>query len=156
MGGDGVDNASSIRMEREFEAPVERVYRAWCAPADLEQWAWGSIGQDVAATVDLRPGGGFRISTARPDGTEWAFSGSYIEVVPNRRLVHTLEWEAPMGYEAEEQVTVEFNDQGGKTAVMFIHDGVPDDRSREGHIEGWGDTFDMLGRLLEGGPGGEV
>ena len=54
-----------LRIERTFDAPVERVFRAWSDPGELSRWAWGSIGHDVTADVDLRVGGGYRIAWGR-------------------------------------------------------------------------------------------
>jgi uncharacterized protein YndB with AHSA1/START domain len=141
----------TVRIERRFDAPVERVFRAWGAPDDLVRWAWGSLSREARATVDFREGGAFRVSTRRPDGEEWAFSGAYVEIAPNRRLVHTLVWEAPMGYEAiEERVTVEFDAQQAGTTVTFCHEGVPTEGAREGHREGWSNAFDALAKVVEG------
>jgi uncharacterized protein YndB with AHSA1/START domain len=139
-----------IRLEREFAASVDRVFRAWSDPSDLQRWAWGDLGVDVKATVDFRVGGGFLISTARSDGSRWAFSGTYTELQPNRRLAHTLRWDAPMGYTSDdERVVVEFLDRDGRTIVVFQHEGVPSE-AREGHIEGWANCFDALARVIEG------
>ena len=33
-----------LRMERTFDAPVDRVFRAWSDPGELAQWAWGPTG----------------------------------------------------------------------------------------------------------------
>ena len=51
--------AAALRIVRVFDAPVDRVFRAWSVPRDLQQWAWGSLGNDVTAEVDLRVGGAF-------------------------------------------------------------------------------------------------
>jgi uncharacterized protein YndB with AHSA1/START domain len=138
-----------IRLEREFDAQVGRVFRAWTTPAGLQRWAWGSIGRHVEAVVDLRVGGGFRVSTRRPDGSRWAFSGSYAEIQPDRRLAYTLERDAPMGYESPgERVVVDFSESAGRANIVFTHAGVPDPKSRAGHVEGWENTFDALAMLL--------
>ena len=140
----------SLKLEREFPADPARVFRAWTEPIELARWAWGKLGHSVTAQVDLRPGGEFRVSTTRPDGSVWSFSGTYLEVDPERRLAHTLRWDAPMGYPpAEESVTVEFSPSSKGTKVAFVHDGIPDAASRDGHDRGWSHTFDVLHGRLE-------
>jgi uncharacterized protein YndB with AHSA1/START domain len=139
-----------IRVERQFNAPADRVFRAWRDPKDLEQWAWGSLGCEVRADVDFRQGGKFCISTSRPDGARWSFSGVYTEIVVNRRVSHTLNWDPPMVYEAvSECVTVEFVDEGEKTTVVFLHEGVPSLAARDEHVRGWINTFEALETLIE-------
>ena len=133
-----------------FDAPVEAVFRAWTTPEKLAAWAWGSLGKDVTAEVDLREGGHYRIETAGSDGSRMAFSGTYLEIAPPDRLVYTVTWQAPMGYDSPgELVTVEFSPQGEKTEVVFIHEGVPGTKARAEHVRGWNNTFDLLSKLLE-------
>jgi uncharacterized protein YndB with AHSA1/START domain len=139
-----------LRIKREFDAPLDRVFRAWSEPDDLARWAWGSIGQEVVAEVDFRVGGSFAISTAQPEGERWSFSGEYTEIAPGERIAHTLHWDAPMGYTSTaERVTVEFSPMGGRTLVVFRHAGVPGAAARKGHEKGWANTFDTLAALLE-------
>jgi uncharacterized protein YndB with AHSA1/START domain len=139
-----------IRLERRFEASPERVFRAWCDPAVLARWIWGSMGNDVVAETDLRVGGRYLVSTLAGDGSRWDFSGVYRVLEPPRRIVATLLWNAPTGYDPEEErIGVEFRDESGWTRMIFQHDGIPDVRSREAHAEGWSDSFDHLKRVLE-------
>lgn len=139
-------------MLRTFDAPVERVFRAWSDPRDLERWAWGSLGHEVRAEVDLRVGGSYRIETSQPGKDAFVFRGTCEEIVPDRRLVYTLHWDAPMGYDApDERVTVEFAERGAQTEATFPHEGVPDQLARDTHETGWADTFDALDRYLRGG-----
>ena len=138
-----------LKMARVFEAPVSRVFAAWIDPKDLEKWAWGDLGVNVRAEVDSRVGGRYRIETSRPDHETWVFSGTYLEIIPDKRLVYTLKWDAPMGYEvATETLRLEFTPRGETTEVSFLHEGVPDERAREVHEQGWSNTFDTLDRIL--------
>jgi uncharacterized protein YndB with AHSA1/START domain len=131
------DNKPIICLRQHVRVPVDRVFRAWGDPRDLEQWAWGTIGKDVRADVDFREGGEFTISTTQANGTRAAFSGTYTEVQPNQRLAHTLTWDAPMGYEpVDEKVIVEFIGGDGETTVVFRHEGEFSARAREEHMEG--------------------
>ena len=99
--------------------------------------------------MDLRVGGTYRITTSQPGQATFAFEGTYEDVVPDRRLVYSLHWDAPMGYEApDERVTVEFVGRGEQTDMTFVHEGVPHELARDTHEKGWGNTFDMLAQLL--------
>ena len=137
------------RIERVFPAPPARVFEAWTAPDLLKRWAWGSLSRDVEADVDLRVGGDYAVSTKSREGDTWCFSGKFLEIDPGRRLVYTVRWDAPMGYEVgEERVTVEFSDRGQETVVTFLHEGAPAGIAAETHEQGWNNTFDMLTDVL--------
>ncbi len=137
-----------LRLEREFKAPVARVYRAWTDPKILKRWAWGSLSNDVKADLDLKVGGTYRIETGGPEGQRWAFSGTYLEILPNERLEYSVQWDAPMGYESpDEKITVEFAGYGDTTRVVFVHDGLPE-HARQEHEKGWRNTFDVLDTVL--------
>jgi len=144
---------AEFSMTRRMRAPIRRVFQAWSNPRDLERWSWGSMGIDCRAEVDFRVGGKLLVSTARPDGARWSFSGEYLQIVPNRRVVHSLAWQAPMGYEpVEERLSVKFADDGGATTVEFRHRGELDEASLKEHGRGWVDVLDALQRLVEREP----
>ena len=140
-----------IRLERQLGAPVARVFRAWKDPKDLKQWAWGSLGRKVKVEVDFRKGGAFSISTAGHDAQTWAFSGTYLEIVPEKKIVYSLAWDAPMGYDPiDEKVTVEFTDNGEGTTLVYRHEGAFSKGARAGHTRGWENVLDTLQRHLQG------
>lgn len=141
-----------IRITRRFDAPPSEVFRAWTDPRMLERWAWGSIAGEVRAECDARPGGRYRIGNRREGGEEVAFHGSYRELVPHTKIVCTLEWDAPMGYDvAAESLAITLTGMAEGTGMLFEHDGVADEPARKRHEEGWNDTFDALERLLSRG-----
>ena len=58
-----------VHVEREFDAPIERVWAAWTVPDDLRAW-WGPTGFTCPhAEVDLREGGRIFVTMRAPD--EW-------------------------------------------------------------------------------------
>ncbi|MEN8150364.1 MAG: SRPBCC domain-containing protein [Planctomycetota bacterium] len=139
-----------VRLERRFDAPPKSVFRAWCVPEDLRVWIWGSLANNVRAEADARVGGAWRVSTLGRDGSRWEISGAYQLLDLPNRLVATLTWNAPVGYEpGEERIGVELHDEGDRTLMVFTHDGIPDAKSRVAHVEGWSDSFEYLHRLLE-------
>src|SRR5262249_61676941 len=61
-----------LRIERTFDAPVERVFDAWTSEEVLRRWLNGMPGWETpTAEVDLRGGGRIRIVMRNPvDGAE--------------------------------------------------------------------------------------
>jgi len=144
----GVSDAP-IRIERRFDAPVSRVFRALANPKDQERWAWGSLGRDCGATIDFRPGGAIRVTTVAKDGTTLAFHGVYSEIRENELVSHSLVWDTPMPYESPgERVTYELTAEGGGTKLTFAHEGVPDGPASDEHVKGWNDVFDTLDTVV--------
>jgi len=139
-----------IELERRIAATPARVFAAWREPRDLERWVWGSIGKDCRAEVDFRVGGAFAISTLRDDGARWTMHGEYTQIEPDRRVAHTLRWDAPMGYgPVEERIGVELIEDGPFTVVRFRHEGDFGAGARAGHVEGWGNVLDSLRAWVE-------
>jgi uncharacterized protein YndB with AHSA1/START domain len=142
-----------IRLEQRIAAPVERVFRAWLDPRDLEVWAWASLSRDARAQVDPRVGGTFSVSTGGPGGETWSFTGTFAEIVPGRRLAYALAWQAPMGYDpVPETVAVDFAADGEGTALVFQHEGSFCERAAAEHAKGWADMLETLRRHVEGEP----
>lgn len=84
--GFAIDRANNtIRFLREFEAPPEKVFRAWTRPEHIACW-WDAMGEKLTrCEIDLKPGGEFLFLTAgHPD---MPFQGTYREIAPPTRLV---------------------------------------------------------------------
>lgn len=151
---------SEVRIERTFDAPPERVYRAWTEPATMARWMWAGMGGEPWAESDLRVGGAYRVYTKAPGGTHqgegWSgMCGLYVEIQPGARLVYTVHWDADVFYNApgnltlDEVVIVTFAPEGAGTRMVFAHMGVPaDDQCVEAHRQGIAYTFDALAKLL--------
>src|SRR6266404_4031372 len=84
---------TSLQLRRTIAAPRERVFRAWTDPKALTQWFGPPGYKTLAAEVDLRKGGAFRITMRKgPDGDPFAAFGTFQEVQPSERLVCTWNW----------------------------------------------------------------
>lgn len=142
-----------VRLQHRFDVPVERLFRAWSDPDELASWAWGSLGRSTHADVNFTVGGTFRVVTARDAGETWSFSGQYTRIEPNVCIAHTLEWQAPMGYEAvPECVEIRFLREGAGSLIDFLHTGVPDEKSAGVHAQGWNNSFEALAAHLARSP----
>ena len=104
-------NLPTIRIIRDFDAPPDKVFRAWIEPELVVQWLGPKSTEMRIEQWDARTGGNYRY-TALQDGEEVAaFYGSFHEVRPSERLVQTFTWEGmPDGVSLE---TMTFEDLGG-------------------------------------------
>lgn len=84
-----VDPALDLFIERIVDLPPKAIWDAWTKPAQLVKWFTPKPWTTVSCKIDLRPGGGFSSVMRSPEGVEYPNEGSYLEVVPHRRLVWT-------------------------------------------------------------------
>jgi uncharacterized protein YndB with AHSA1/START domain len=123
-------------------ASPERVFAAWTQPEQLKQW-WGPESVTcIAAEVDLRVGGRYRIGNRFPDGSVVWITGKFHLIEPPHKLIYS--WQAGTGSD-EELVTVSFHPtKDGNTEVTITHERIPDRRARDSHQQGW---LGCLGKL---------
>ena len=112
-------NLPTIRIIRGFDAPPDKVFRAWIDPDLVVQWLGPKSTEMRIEQWDARTGGNYRYA-ALQDGEEVAaFYGSFHEVRPSERLVQTFTWEGmPDGVSLE---TMTFEDLGdGRTRTIGL------------------------------------
>jgi uncharacterized protein YndB with AHSA1/START domain len=138
-----------IYIERIFNAPRERVWRAFTDPSLVAQW-WGRGNKLVIERMEVERGGHWRFVEHGPDGVH-GFEGRYREVVPPERVVQTFEWDGMPGYVCIETVTLE--DLGdGRTRVvntsLFHTKEERDGMLQSGMEQGLNESYGALDRLL--------
>lgn len=106
-----------IRLVREFDAPRERVFRAWVDPELFVRWI-GPRSIDTTVDVwDARSGGEWRYTASRGDEFRMAFWGCFHQVREPERLVQTFTFEGePDGVSLEAMTFEEL--PGGRTRVV--------------------------------------
>lgn len=138
-----------VRIERIFNAPRDRVWRAFTDPKLVAQW-WGRGNRLVVERMEVERGGHWRFVEHAPDGVH-GFEGRFREVAPPERLSYTFEWDGMPGHVVVETVTLE--DLGnGRTKVVTVglfH--TTEDRDgmvSSGMEEGVNQSYAALDRLL--------
>ena len=139
-----------ILVTREFDAPRHLVYKAMTTPELVRRWWHAKRGEVTVCEIDLRVGGKWRYAMVTPDGTEVAFHGDYIEIVPNERIVAREIYEGvPADVVAEEINTSTFEDAGeGRTKLTLLIQ-TPSKDARDAMLEtgmedGLQDALDLL------------
>ena len=144
----------ALRIEREFDAPRESVFRAWTERDQLRRWYHFNDDWQIAEVeVDVRVGGKYRISWKAPDGQMWYELGEYREIAPPERLVKTCRFEFPGLDEDETLLTIEFFERGSRTLVVITQEGYRHAETRDNHQQGWPSFLDQLARQLESASG---
>lgn len=141
-----------IHIEREFDAPRERVFAIFTNPELIPRW-WGPHGTEtVVEEMDAHTGGDWRFRTRGADGAEITFRGTFREVTPPERIVQTFEWDGMPGYVSVD--SSEFVDLGERTRVvttsLFMTAEERDGMIESGMEGGLNETYERLEALLAG------
>jgi uncharacterized protein YndB with AHSA1/START domain len=140
-----------IVMTRVFEAPAALVFDAFSRPELLTRW-FGPRGWSLSVCeVDLQVGGDWRFVVRGPDGTEMGMHGSYREVQPPERSVHSEIFD-DYAEAGESVVTSTFAEQDGQTTLTAIVE-YPSREVRDavlatGMEHGAAESYDKLAELL--------
>ena len=154
-------HARSFTLTRLLPAPREAVFRAWTEPDQLDWFAGATQTAEHPTTVDLRPGGAWRVWLVQPDGPQYWTGGIYQVVDAPHRLVFA--WGAAEGWPAFDAarpddnpvVAVTFDEVDGGTELtvqLTLADSQSEERVKEwfaiGIRQGMSDTIDRLAPYL--------
>ena len=73
-----------LRVVREFDAPLEQVWRAWTESELLDQWWAPKPWKTNTKSMDFREGGRWLYYMQGPDGSRHFCSVDYKSVIPNK------------------------------------------------------------------------
>lgn len=142
----------SIRLRQRFNAPRDRVFRAWTDPDVLKRW-WCPNGWIPAEIeVDLRVGGVYRMGMQRLAGGAPVYvDGVFLDVRVPERLVYTWRWKNAFEGMPETCVTIQFFERGGATEVLLAHENLPEIPICLRHRSGWIAAWERIHSALEDG-----
>jgi uncharacterized protein YndB with AHSA1/START domain len=141
-----MDSKPSLTLKRRLKAPPEKVYEAWTQPAQMMRWWGGNNEATRTAETDLRVGGRFHVGFKGDNGEQHDVSGTYKEVVPNRKLVFSWAWRTTP--ERESQVTIDIKPDTDGSILTLTHEQFFSEKARDDHERGWGSGLDLLERLF--------
>ncbi|MGO4282126.1 MULTISPECIES: SRPBCC family protein [Cupriavidus] len=153
MSNSPADNAESrdLVISRVLRAPRSALWRAWSDPALLKEWWCPKPWTTEVLAFDLQPGGAFHTIMRGPDGGVSDNPGSFLEVVPQSRLVMTSMltggWRPAkpwLGFTAI--ITMADEGTGSRYTATVMH---PDDETRDQHeklgfFDGWNTCITQL------------
>ena len=130
---------SDLILERDFKAPVSRLFEMITLPENMVRW-WGHGDMTITGgAFDFsRPGPWHSIMTGA-DGRDHKVSGEVTEVDPPHEVRFTWGWhDAEDNRGAESQVSIRIIDLGDRQARLVLrHVGLADAEVRQGHNRGW-------------------
>lgn len=140
----------SARLERTFDVDIATMWSLWTEPDHMARWFRPSLHEfgPSVASIDLRPGGAYRIEMVRTSGEVHAVGGQVVEVEQPVRLAMTWQWE---GQDRESYVVVTLRADGAdpaRTTVVIEHSRLADDQDADRHAEGWQGCLASLEQTL--------
>ncbi len=118
-------NNHDLTITRVLDAPLERVWRAWTDPKELQAW-WGPRGvTNPVCTWEAEADGEIEIVMLAGEelgelkGSEWPMNGQFKKVVPQQKLIFSSQAMADGKPILENLCTVTFNRQGNKTEMTL-------------------------------------
>lgn len=85
---DAVEGKQEIMITREFELPVDLLFRAYSDAEIVEQWMSTKV-----LKLENQNHGSYRFETTDPMGNKHLFSGTIHHFVPEQKITRTFEME---------------------------------------------------------------
>jgi uncharacterized protein YndB with AHSA1/START domain len=82
------EGKQELRITREFDLPLELLFKAYVEPEIIEQW----MGTKVMK-LENKKHGSYQFVTTDPKGNKHGFNGTIHEFLPNRKITRTFEME---------------------------------------------------------------
>lgn len=139
----------TLRLDRVFKAPPERVYRAFLDADALAKWLPPYGFTCKVHHMDARVGGGHRMSFTN-FGTQQGhtFGGTYLELVPAEKIRYTDRFDDP-NLPGDMQVTLSFRAVSCGTELTVLQEGIPEVIPVEMCHLGWQESLAQLALLVE-------
>lgn len=117
---DAKDGKQDLVITREFDLPVELLFRAYVEPEIVEQW----MGTKVLK-LEGKKHGGYQFETTDPKGNKYGLSGAIHEFIPDRKITRTFEMEgAPFGVQLEFYEFEQLTDDTSKLNMHVVYESV--------------------------------
>ena len=108
------DGKQELVITREFDLPLELLFRAFVEPDIVEQW----MGTKVLK-LENKKHGSYQFETTDAQGNKYGFNGVIHEFGPNQKITRTFEMEnTPFGVQLE---FLEFEQLTDDTSKLNIH-----------------------------------
>lgn len=140
---------NSLNLHRVLRSPPERIYKAFLNADAMAKWLppHGFIGK--VNHMDARVGGGYHMTfTNLGTGSGNSFSGTYVELVANEKIVYINKFDDP-NLPGKMEVTISLKQVLCGTEVKITQTGIPSAIPLEFCYLGWQESLSLLSYLVE-------
>src|SRR4051812_15160108 len=115
----------TFQIDRHFDAPPARVFRAFADPQAKAKWFGGPAEMKREdESFDFREGGRETMASVFEDGSRFGYAATFTDIVPDERLVYTYEMSMNGQRISVSVATIEFRAAGGGTDFTLTEQGV--------------------------------
>ncbi|HWZ13893.1 MAG TPA: SRPBCC domain-containing protein [Mucilaginibacter sp.] len=114
------DGKQDLVITREFDLPLELLFKAYAEPELIEQW----MGTKVLK-LESKKHGSYQFETSDGQGNKYGFSGVIHEFIPNQKITRTFEMaNTPFGVQLEITAFEKLTDNTSKVHMHVIYESV--------------------------------
>src|SRR6266542_4282647 len=114
------DGKQELVITREFDLPLELLFKAHVEPEIVEQW----MGTKVLK-LESKKHGSYRFETTDAKGNKYGFNGVIHDFSPNRKITRTFEMEnMPLGVQLEFYAFEQLTDDTSRLTMHVIYQSV--------------------------------
>jgi uncharacterized protein YndB with AHSA1/START domain len=142
--------AEAVVIERTFNAPIARVWKALTDVEDVRRWYFD--------LKEFKPEVGFEFEfTVKHEGMKYHHLCKVTEVIPQKKIAYTWRYKGEPG---DSLVTLELSADGNKTKLRLTHEGLETfpktpAYARKNFVKGWTEIIGAsLKNFLETSPPG--
>ena len=111
------DSKQELVITREFDLPLELLFKAYVEPDIVEQW----MGTKVLK-LESKKHGSYQFETTDPKGNKHGFNGVIHEFSPNRKITRTFEMEnTPFSVWLEFLEFEQLSDNSSKLNIHIVY-----------------------------------
>ncbi len=119
---DAEDGKQELFITREFELPVDLLFKAYVEPELIEQW----MGTRVLK-LENKKHGSYQFETTDPKGNKHGFNGAIHEFVPDQKITRTFEMEnTPFPIQLEFLTFEKITEDTSKLTMQIVYKSVAD------------------------------
>jgi uncharacterized protein YndB with AHSA1/START domain len=141
-----------LEISRLLRVPRSFAWKAWADPKHLKEWWCPKPWTTEVRAFEFRTGGAFHTTMSGPDGGTSDNPGSFLEVVPEQRIVFTSslvrDWRPADAPWMPFTAFITFADEGKDvryTARVLHKDKITREQHEQlGFFEGWGTCITQL------------
>jgi uncharacterized protein YndB with AHSA1/START domain len=140
-------NKLSVKVSRDINAPVSKVWQALTDPALIKQYLFGT-----ETSSDWKKGSPITY-TGVWEGKSYKDKGKIVDIIPER-LLHTTYFSSMSGKEDKPEnyanVIYEVKPSNGQSVITISQDNIENEEGVKHMKDNWGVVLDGMKKLLEG------
>ncbi|MCU7552918.1 SRPBCC domain-containing protein [Chitinophagaceae bacterium LB-8] len=119
------DGKQELVITREFDLPLELLFKAHVEPDIIEQWMSTPHSPTKVLKLESKKHGSYQFETIDAKGNKYGFNGVIHEFIPNRKITRTFEMEnTPFGVQLEFYEFEKLTDDTSKLNMHVIYESV--------------------------------